>query len=92
MFYYIQSLLIILLEVLCCIFFFHNFGEKKEENSRYRDYLIIGGMSVGLYVLAAGLANHFLLKQIVVILFIIIMMKPYCRLRWGKSVVLSVLF
>lgn len=92
MFYYIQSLLIILLEVLCCIFFFHNFGEKKEENSRYRDYLIIGGMSVGLYVLAAGFANHFLLKQIVVILFIIIMMKPYCRLRWGKSVVLSVLF
>lgn len=92
MFYYIQSLLIIVLEILCCIFFFNIFGEKKKENSRWKGYFIIGGMIIGEYVLAVGLANNFLLKQISIVLFIAILMKLYYKMSLGKSVVLSTLF
>lgn len=92
MFYYIQSLLIIILETLCCIFFFNNFEEKRQENIRWKNCLTVGGMVVGEYVLAAGFRNNFLLKQIMVMLFITVWMKLYYRISWGKSVVLSALF
>ena len=92
MFYYIESLLIIILEMLCCIFFFNNFGEKKQENIRWRSCFTVLGMIVGEYILAAGFANIFLLKQTSIILFIAILMKLYYQISWGKSVVLSALF
>lgn len=92
MFDHIQNLLIVVLEILCYICFLNTFLEKKKKESIWKTSYAIGGMVFGCYLFASIFAKNFIVKQVIIILFLAICMQQYSKIKWSKSIGLSILF
>ena len=92
MFDHIQNLLIVVLEILCYICFLNTFLEKKKKESIWKTSYAIGGMVFGCYLFASIFAKNFIVKQVIIILFLAICIQQYSKIKWSKSVGLSTLF
>lgn len=88
---YIQGIILTILEMICCKMFFETFGKKKSDNN-WKNYGIILGLTISVYVIALLFYGHFILKQILVIIVIAFFMILYLKVHFIKGLILSLLF
>ncbi|MCM1500468.1 MAG: GHKL domain-containing protein [Clostridium sp.] len=92
MLYYIQSFLIVALEIICAKIFFETFAVKRAENAEWKNNGAIFAIMLIVFFLAVIFRENVILKQVFVILSIAALMFAYLKIRFLKSVVLSLLF
>ena len=87
---YLQNVLLIVFEVFCCKIFYETFGEK-----RYKGWVnviqifLLSGYS---FLVAYALANHFIARQITMIIVFAAFMLWHIKISFQKSIALAVLF
>ena len=87
----LQGYFITAFEVMCCKVFFDTFTRSTSIHKQ-RDFWLFFGMSLIDLFCAIFLAQHFLIKEIVVILANTVVFRVYSMVSVKKCVVLSMLF
>lgn len=88
---YIQGILVTTLEILCCKIFFETFAKKRSENKRSNYGIILCVIILG-YSVALLFYEHFVLKQVAIIIVIALFMFFIFKIHIGKTLILSLLF
>lgn len=88
---YIQGIALTIIELICCKIFFETFGEKRSENNWRNNGIIIAAIICG-YMIALLAYDHLFAKQLLAIIAIAMFMCLYVKIRFGKALILTLLF
>lgn len=88
---YMQGLLFTVFEMISLKIFFEGFGKKRSEKYAQNNGLILTSI-LCCYFAVLIFQNHFLLKQIAVLIVIMVFMSVYINLKIRKVIILSFLF
>ncbi|WP_236354713.1 sensor histidine kinase [Konateibacter massiliensis] len=91
MFINFHGAFIIIIEILCCKIFYETFDKNMRFN-KFVSYCLIVLLMILVYLLAILLPEHFLIKQILIILLTAFIMSIYSDVTIKKSIVLSLTF
>ncbi len=92
MFSVLQGYLIVFLEIICCKIFFKAFGSKKKNENKWSELILVMGLGFCAGTIVVILDTYFLLKEILLIIFVTIGMKYYYAYSLKKSFILSVIY
>ena len=79
-------------EMVSCKIFFEAFGEKRKEKDFFWESAVVSGLILCVYTVVLLLYKWFFIKQIVIIVIIAGIMTLYLNIRFGKAMILSILF
>lgn len=89
---YITGFGLTIFEMLSCKIFFEAFGKKRKEKDFLWESGIVSGLILCVYTVVLLLNKWFFIKQIVIIVIMAGIMTLYLNIRFGKAMILSVLF
>lgn len=89
---YVLSFLYVLIESSCSKMFFEAFGEPRRKNSKLVGNLMFTGYFLGFFGLVNLLSEHFVIRQFVMIGYIVGYMCLYMRMRVIKAGILAILY
>lgn len=89
---YLESLAFIIIEMFCCKLFFEIFAISKKYKYRIIHALLFLLLILSNFVVVVTLSNHFVLKQLVVILIFSVYMFFLFKIAFFKSLALSIIF
>ncbi len=92
MFDYITGFGLTIFEMVSCKIFFEAFGEKRKEKDFFWESAVVSGLILCVYTVVLLLYKWFFIKQIVIIVIIAGIMTLYLNIRFGKAMILSILF
>lgn len=90
MIYELANWMIAFLDVFCCRIFYESFGKARFKGWANAIRLIL--LAICIRLVAHGLASHFVLKQITVVLVFTILMFTIIKINAKKSFILAVMY
>ncbi|MDE6890504.1 MAG: histidine kinase, partial [Lachnospiraceae bacterium] len=89
---YITGFGLTIFEMVSCKIFFEAFGEKRKEKDFFWESAVVSGLILCVYTVVLLLYKWFFIKQIVIIVIIAGIMTLYLNIRFGRAMILSILF
>ena len=89
---YITGVGLTIFEMVSCKIFFEAFGKKRKEKDFFWESAVVSGLILCVYTVVLLLYKWFFIKQIVIIVIIAGIMTLYLNIRFGKAMILSILF
>lgn len=90
MFELMQSVLLVFIEIMCCKIFYETFGKIRYKGwiNIMQFVLLLGSMCL----IAFGFSEHFIIRQIAIILMFSVFMLWHIKINLKKSFILAILF
>lgn len=90
MFELMQSVLLVFIEIMCCKIFYETFGKIRYKGwiNIMQFVLLLGNMCL----IAFGFSEHFIIRQIAIILMFSVFMLWHIKINLKKSFILAILF
>ena len=89
---FIQSIFIILIEMACYKIYLETFCDYKNQNIKKKSFIMLGILSIPIYIIASIFYDFFLVKVLVVVLTESLIAMFFFKIRFKKILLLTTIY